>query len=92
MIKYSNDVKSFYLIEEELDIDTIPNLSDAVEVKLGTNITDIAFNVFNVCASLTSVTILNKTWQDAIDNSYWGISDPNIIHGDWDKYLSFANA
>lgn len=92
MVRRSDGVKSFYLIEGTLSTDSIAGLSDAVEVKLGANVTDIAGGVFSDCALLTSVTIRNKTWQDAIDNSYWGISDPNIMHGDWDKYISFANA
>ncbi len=84
-IKYQNGVETFFEIDGTLDTNLIPNLSDIVEFNVGINVDDIASNMFSDCISLTSVTIHNKTWQDVIDNNYWGIQDPNIIHGDWDK-------
>ena len=92
-MKFQNGIEAFFELTGTLNADMVPGLSDAVEFQAGIEITDIAAGLFSDCSQLTSVTIRNKTWQETIDNySSWGISDPNIMHGDWDKYLSFANA
>ena len=86
-MKFQNGIEAFFELTGTLSADMVPGLSNAVEFQTGIEVIDIAAGTFSDCALLTSVTIHNKTWQDAIDNNYWGISDPNIMHGDWDKYI-----
>ena len=90
-VKFQNGTEAFFELAGTLDASAVPGLSDAVEFQAGAEVTDIAAGTFSGCSQLTSVTIRGKTWQDAIDGGYWGVPDPSVIRGDWDRYLSFAN-
>ena len=91
-IKYSNGVEGLFDISGTLYSDLVPNLSDAIDIQIGDDIVDIEVEALSNCSKLTNFTIHGKTWRDVVDNAYWGIPNPNIMHGDWDKYVNFANA
>lgn len=72
-VKYRDNTTQSFYVEGYIDQTNIPNITDAVEVKIGTGVTTIGTGLFNNCQYLTKVTIPNtvtRILEDVFKSCY----------------------